>query len=120
MQTRRADRLREWKDYVRRLAAEAWTAEHTRAEGRVSMTLLYLYEEAALDADNIIKPIQDALVGVAFDDDSRVCDVRVLRRSLKSAFKLDGVTPILATAFDAAAEFVYVLVEDAPAEDQLL
>ena len=36
----------------------------------VCITLVYLYDEAALDVDNFIKPIEDALVGLAFSDDS--------------------------------------------------
>jgi Holliday junction resolvase RusA-like endonuclease len=36
---------------------------------------IYLYDEVVLDADNIIKPIQDALIGLAFLDDALVTDI---------------------------------------------
>ncbi|HEX9822196.1 MAG TPA: RusA family crossover junction endodeoxyribonuclease [Methylomirabilota bacterium] len=37
--------------------------------------LPYLYDEAALDADNILEPIQDALIGIVLDDDSVITDI---------------------------------------------
>ena len=39
------------------------------AGGPVALTVLYFYDEAALDIDNILKPIQDALVGIVLEDD---------------------------------------------------
>lgn len=43
-----------------------WTSSHLPADGLVCITLGYLYDEVALDVDNILKPIQDALVGLYF------------------------------------------------------
>ena len=119
-QTRRRDRLHIWKEYVRSLAVASWTPINSRPLGTASLTLLYLYEEAALDLDNIVKPIQDALVGVALDDDALVSDIVIRRRSLRTTFRLDGLTPVLTAAFDRGGEFVYVKIEDAPAQEDLL
>ena len=47
-----------------------WTSSHVPADGPICITLVYLYDEVALDVDNILKPIQDALVGLVFSDDS--------------------------------------------------
>jgi Holliday junction resolvase RusA-like endonuclease len=33
---------------------------------------VYIYEGTAADVDNIIKPIQDALKGLAYEDDEQV------------------------------------------------
>lgn len=119
-QTRRRNRLHDWKGYVRDIAASSWTSTHSQPTGAVALTILYLYGEAALDADNIVKPIQDAIGGIALDDDSRVSDIIIRRRSLQMTFSLDNVTPVLAAAFDRGGEFIYVRVEDAPAQDSLL
>lgn len=74
--------MREWKEHVRRTALEAWTNAHTLSAVRVAFTLFHLHREVALDVDNIVKPVQDALIGVALDDDSRITDLIVRRRSL--------------------------------------
>jgi crossover junction endodeoxyribonuclease RusA len=120
-QTRRRDRLHEWRRYVQGLAAAAWTPSvHTRPTGAAALSLLYLYDEVPLDADNIVKPIQDALVGVVLDDDHVVSDVVVRRRRLRTSFVVDGVTPLIAAALERGGEFIFVRLEDAPEQDQLL
>lgn len=118
-QVRRRDRLREWKDFVRSAAEKAWTESHQPPTGPAAILLVYLYEESALDADNIVKPIQDALVGLALVDDSIVSDVVVRRRMLTTSFCMDNVSPTLASGFDCGGEFVYVRLEDAPNQKEL-
>ena len=119
-QTRRRERLKEWKDLVRKEAMSFWSPSHTAAEGPVCITVVYLYEEAALDVDNIIKPIQDALIGLAFPDDALVTDAIIRRRSLRGTFDLSDVSSVLIEGFEDGGEFVYVKVGDAPPQEQLL
>ena len=63
-QARRQARLREWKDFVAGHARLAVNEPRELATEPVALRLLYLYDEAALDVDNILKPIQDALIGI--------------------------------------------------------
>ncbi len=119
-QTRRRERLREWKDFVRQEAIRYWSSTHAPADGPVCITFVYLYDEAALDVDNIIKPIQDALVGLAFPDDSLVTDIISRRRQLRGAFNLSRASPVLIEGFEYGDEFVYVHVGDAPPQEQLI
>lgn len=81
--------------------------------------MLYLYDEAALDVDNILKPIQDALIGVILEDDSVVTDVELRRRWRGTTFTLKAVSPVLAAGLELGREFVYVSLTDAPAQDVL-
>jgi crossover junction endodeoxyribonuclease RusA len=92
----------------------------TSACGPVCITLIYLYDEAALDVDNIIKPIQDALVGLAFLDDSLVTDIIIRRRYLRGMFDLTRASTVLVEGFEYGDEFVYVQIGDAPPQEQLL
>jgi crossover junction endodeoxyribonuclease RusA len=78
------------------------------------------YEKFGLDVDNIIKPIQDALVGLAFPDDSLVTDVISRRRQLRRTFDLSRVSPVLIEGFAYGDEFVYIHVSDAPPQEQLI
>jgi crossover junction endodeoxyribonuclease RusA len=93
---------------VRREAARYWQPTHAPADGPVCVTLIYLSDEAALDVDNFIKPIQDALVGLAFLDDALVTDVIIRRRQLRGTFDLTRVSPVLVEGFEYGDEFVYV------------
>ena len=67
-----------------------------------------------LDVDNIIKPIQDALQNVLYDDDVRIVDVCSRKIDL---FELPPLVNIPATLANALAgspgEFVFVRVADA-------
>jgi crossover junction endodeoxyribonuclease RusA len=81
-QARRQARLREWKEFVAEHARLAINEPRELASEPVALKLLYVYEEAALDIDNILKPIQDALIGVLLEDDSVITDVEIRRRWL--------------------------------------
>ena len=105
---------------MRQEATRYWSSTHTPANGPICLTLVYLYDEAALDVDNIIKPIQDAIVGLAFPDDALVTDVICRRRQLRGVFDLSRVSPVLIEGFDYGDEFVYVHVSDAPPQEQLV
>ena len=119
-QARRKSRLREWKEFVARQARVAMSGPQTLATEPVALRLLYLYDEAALDVDNILKPIQDALVGILLTDDSVITDVEIRRRWRGTTFTLDAVTPVLAAGLALGREFVYVMLSgDAPPQDIL-
>jgi len=64
------------------------------------------------DADNMSKPILDALQGIIFVNDHQIDDLHVLRRSLDEPFIVAGVSPVLAAAFTANRPFVYVRITD--------
>jgi Holliday junction resolvase RusA-like endonuclease len=119
-QARRSSRKDAWKDFVRREAERSWGPVHVPADGPVCVTLIYLYDEVALDVDNILKPIQDALVGLVFPDDSLVTDVIIRRRELLGTFDLTRVSSVLVEGFEYGNEFVYVWIGDAPPQEQLL
>jgi crossover junction endodeoxyribonuclease RusA len=119
-QTRRRERVREWKDFVRQEAMRYWTSSHLPAVGPLCITLVYLYDEAALDVDNILKPIQDALIGLVFFDDSIITDAISRRRQLGGTFDLSRASSVLIEGFEFGDEFVYIHISDAPPQDQLL
>jgi len=118
-QARRQGRLREWKEFVAEHARLAINEPRGLASDPVALKLLYVYEEAALDIDNILKPIQDALVGVLLEDDSVVTDVEIRRRWLRTAFTVNAVSPTLASGLALGREFIWVALSDAPPQDVL-
>lgn len=80
----------EWKEFVAEHARLAMDGPRELASDPVALRLLYVYEEAALDIDNILKPIQDALVGVLLEDDSVITDVEIRRGWLRTTFTVNG------------------------------
>lgn len=118
-QTRRRERLRAWKLEVRREAEKYWTSEQKIATGAVMLQLTYFYDSIAMDVDNIVKPIQDAIIGLVYIDDDQVTDVLVRKRYLLGNFQEKGLTTILEEGFARKNEFLYIVVTEAPDQEVL-
>jgi len=67
-------------------------------------------DAAAADLDNIVKPIQDALQGIAYADDRQVIDLVASMRRKGSPGPL-LLTPILADGFSGGSDFIHVVVD---------
>jgi hypothetical protein len=85
----------------------------------VALRILYLCDENPLDVDNLLKPIQDALVGVVLDDDDVVTDVEIRRRSIQTNFELHAPSPPLLAALRLRRDCVLISIADAPAQNVL-
>ena len=101
--------LRTWRTFVQGEAAKVW-AGSTINTGDLHIMLVYLYDLSPPDTDNIVKPIQDALVGLVFSDDSLITDVEAHRRSLKGTFDLTRLPPMVLAGVYSMKECVYVRV----------
>jgi crossover junction endodeoxyribonuclease RusA len=119
VQSRRRDRLHEWVEYVRTRATSVWSDEPSSQQG-IRLTLVYLFDEVPLDVDNIIKPIQDAIVGIIVEDDAQITDVSSHRRCLKGIFDLSRLPTNLIGALGLSSECVYVRVSNSAALEDLL
>ena len=89
------------------------------AETQVRLTLVYLCDDYPADIDNIIKPIQDALVGVILADDFQVTDVDSHRRFLEE-LDITKFPSLLLEGVSSNQECVYVrITASGPLEDYL-
>ncbi len=119
LQTRKTTNLQRWKQSVRNEAAKTWTGQIFSGQD-LQLTLIYLYNSDPVDTDNIIKPIQDALIGLVYDDDLLIADVDAHRRSLSGTFNLTRCPIPLVQGITSGIECVYVRVsESKPLEDYL-
>ena len=76
--------------------------------------MVYLGDtNAPVDTHNIFKPIQDGLVGLVYDDDLLVTDVKSHRRPLTGAFDITRFPPLLLTGLTTGKECVFARVSDA-------
>ncbi len=114
LQTKNRSNLQAWKRFVRREAAKVWAATNLPVSmPPLRFTIVYLCDSAPADIDNIIKPIQDALVGLVFDDDFLVSDVDSHRRFLADPIDIAGLPPQLRVGAARGEECVYVRISDA-------
>lgn len=100
--------VRNWKAKVRASALAQWPAGNPPDAGHIEIAIDYYALGEGPDVDNIIKPIQDALIGVAFVDDAQVAKTGCERRDLDGHFRVRGMAPVLAEAFSTGEEFVHV------------
>jgi Holliday junction resolvase RusA-like endonuclease len=118
-QTRRRERLREWKTTVRQEAEKYWSSDQQTATGFVMLQITYFYDSVAMDVDNIVKPIQDSIIGLAYVDDDQVTDIIVRKRNLSGNFKIENMTSTLAEGFARGNQFLHIVVLDAPDQEVL-
>ena len=106
---------KQWEDTVRQ------AAPHLDAQlgGPLRLRIDYFFKATTdLDADNMIKPIQDALKKRLYEDDNTVVDVRARKINLdERTLDLDGAPECLKSALeDQEGEFVLVTVTPARSE----
>ncbi|WP_293149032.1 MULTISPECIES: RusA family crossover junction endodeoxyribonuclease [unclassified Microcoleus] len=118
LQTRQRRKLQDWQTFVRAEASKTWVG--TPYSGNVHLTLVYLYDTDPVDTDNIIKPIQDALIGLVYEDDSLVTDVESHRRSLSDTFKIALCPLLLLDGIRSGSECVYVRISESKALESYL
>lgn len=71
------------------------------------------------DNDNMVKPIQDALQGIAYRNDNQIRNQSVKRRHLKGRYTVHRISLVLAHAFAKGPEFLHIRVEKSPAIEDL-
>lgn len=118
LQTRQRSKLQDWQAFVRAEASKTWVV--TPYSGNIHLTLVYLYDTDPVDTDNIIKPIQDVLIGLVYQDDSLVTDVESHRRSLSDTFDVALCPLLLLRGIRSGSECVYVRICQAKALESYL
>ncbi|MDD5700489.1 MAG: RusA family crossover junction endodeoxyribonuclease [Dehalococcoidales bacterium] len=119
-QTKDKKKLRKWKDTVRAGANKRWPSGDLPLNQPIQMFTVYYFEGAALDVDNMTKPIQDALKGLIYTDDCLVTDGHPAKRDLNGSFRVRGMSPVLAEGFCSGNEFIHVKILEAPNQEVLL
>ncbi len=114
LQTRNRQNLQLWKARVSSAAQDELQAGIQPTVDNVSVTITYYYEESSPDVDNIIKPIQDALIGIIFVDDDQVVDTKSRKRQIDSSFRIRGSSAKVLAAFAQGNNFVHIKIEEEP------
>jgi crossover junction endodeoxyribonuclease RusA len=112
-------RLSAWKDQVLELARTAWPKDTPPLTVAVELRIAHYSEKRFADMDNLIKPIQDALQGLAYLDDSMVSDVTGNWRDINGRFPVRFMSLPLASAFSDGREFVHIRLWVTPRRREL-
>jgi crossover junction endodeoxyribonuclease RusA len=119
-QSKNKTSLNSWRTAVRAGAAAALGAKPL-AIGRLKCTIINFHEgiQAPLDDDNMVKPIRDAMNGLAYDDDRQITHSETIQIGIDEPIKIRRATAALLAAFHKGDAFVYVRIESAPEFIQL-
>lgn len=105
---------------MRQEAEKYWSSEQKTATGLVMLQITYFFDSDKMDVDNIVKPIQDAMKGLAYVDDNQVSDLLVRKRNLSNNFRIENMTSTLAEGFARGNEFLHIVVIDAPNQEVII
>ncbi|MFP4220795.1 MAG: RusA family crossover junction endodeoxyribonuclease [Phormidium sp.] len=118
-QTRRRQRLKVWKQQVRQEAETAWPDASPPLTALLGLQVIYFYQDHELDIDNIVKPIQDALIGLVYDDDVQITDILICKRRLDKTFRITNSSSVLEKGLAKNQEFLYILISECPKQEVL-
>jgi hypothetical protein len=108
-----------WRQQVRAAARSAWPTDQPPYAAAVELRITHYAERPIADMDNLIKPMQDELQGIAYIDDRVVKDVSGNWRDIDAAFRVRYMSRPLADAFSDGRPFVHIRLWLAPDEEDL-
>jgi crossover junction endodeoxyribonuclease RusA len=117
-QSRNKAKLEAWRRSVRDAAALRWGTAAALGV-RLKISVCYYHEGRAvrIDNDNMVKPIQDALNGLVYQDDRLITDTVVRKTNIDGLFCVRGYSLVLLAALAKGDEFVHIVVAEAPSHE---
>ena len=104
--------LRAWQQEVQSVAGQTWHAQ-TPLVGDVLVVITYYYKGAALDVDNMPKPILDALNGLVYGDDSQITDLVCRKRDRNRDLQFEDPSYLLVKTLGRSEQFLHITVANA-------
>ncbi|AWN51690.1 RusA family crossover junction endodeoxyribonuclease [Methylobacterium sp. 17Sr1-1] len=100
--------LQAWKAKVSAAATAAWPASQQPFGGDLELRVTHYSERRIADRDNLLKPIQDAIQGIAYSNDRQVKDATSNWRNINGRFVVRSMSLPLAVAFSGGDEFLHI------------
>jgi len=110
LQSKNKARKRAYKQTIETAARQVLQAGFVPLADALEIKITYYYEGDTPDIDNIIKPIQDALIGVIYNDDQQISDTRSRKRDINGSYRIRRVSACLLQAFGNGQDFVHVKI----------
>ncbi len=117
-QSHNKTKLSDWRAMVRSSAAKVW-GSRSPLESKLMFVVTYYHPGQAvlIDTDNMVKPIQDALIGLVYKDDRWITQTTSQKKSIDGFFQIRGLSLVLLEAFSRGVEFLHITVDQAPNHD---
>jgi Holliday junction resolvase RusA-like endonuclease len=119
LQSKNKTRKRAYKQSVENAAKQVLAAGFVPLTQDLEIKITYYYEGDTPDIDNIIKPIQDALIGVVYVDDQQIADTRSRKRDINGSYRVRNVSACLLQAFGNGKDFIHVKINPFTATQEL-
>jgi len=86
------------------------------------MLVTYYHEGMAvrIDNDNLVKPIQDALIGLIFADDCMLTDTLIRKTSIDGLFRVRRESVVFFEAMAKGDEFLHIVIDEASGHEKPL
>lgn len=102
-----------WIRAVQAAALEQWEAGSPVTVDVVVAITYFYHGRAAIDVDNMAKPILDALKGFVYRDDDQVSALVSRKRNRSNDLPHSDWSDVLMERLSAPGSFVHILVDDA-------
>jgi len=109
----------QWKEFVFGRAFNKWKGTPVSNES-LRFTLVYICEEDPPDINNIIKPIQDALIGLVYSDDNLIVDVQGHLRMADELIDITELPPLLQEIVINGVDCLYIRINSSSSLGNLL
>ena len=109
-QQARSQSRKKWRTRVEQAARTRLPHGCSPVADEVALSIAYYYEGDAPDVDNVIKPIQDALKGLVYKDDTQVVKAESAKVSIDGSFTIRGASAALLQAFAERDPFVHIRI----------
>lgn len=111
--------LQNWKAKVFATARAAWPVSWQAFSCDVEPQVTHYADRRVADRDNLLKPIQDALQGLVYQNDRQIKDTTSNWRDINGKFTIRNVSLPLAVAFSTGDEFLHIRVWTSPDTEDL-
>ena len=113
--------LQAWRQTVRTAAEKNWQKDAPSKQSlRIVVSYFHEGSTVRIDNDNLLKPIQDSLNGLIYEDDRQITDTVVRKTPIDGRFYVRGASLVLLHAFSHGDEFLQIVIEEAPDHGVLL
>ena len=117
-QTRNRAALKAWQKIVRDQAATHWNGPPRHEKMKLTVIYFHRGSKAGLDHDNMVKPIQDALNRLVYEDDRQITHAEIAQLSLDETVEVPNVTRAIVEGLARGEDFLWIQVELAPTEKE--
>jgi len=83
----------------------------------IVVTYYHPGEAVLIDTDNMVKPIQDALIDLVYQDDRWITHTYIRKISIEGSFRIRNYSLVLREALSRGVEFLHITVDQAPNSD---